>query len=41
LPWFVRAKNPLAVFAFHREATQSLPTGGMLRLEHALTFTSV
>jgi hypothetical protein len=36
--WFVRAKNPLAAFAFHREKTQPLPAGGLLRLEHALTF---
>jgi hypothetical protein len=38
--WFVRAKNPLAAFAFHREKIQPLPAGGLLRLEHALTFTS-
>jgi hypothetical protein len=40
LPWFVRAKNPLAAFAFHRERTQPLPSGGMLQLEHLLTFTN-
>jgi hypothetical protein len=38
LPWFVRGKNPLAAFAFHREQTQPLPAGGLLRLEHRLTF---
>jgi hypothetical protein len=41
LPWFVRAKNPLAAFAFHREHTQSLRPGAALRLEHSLTFTCV
>lgn len=37
--WFVRAKNPVAAFAFQRERTQSLAVGATLRLEHALTFT--
>lgn len=37
--WFVRAKNPLAAFAFHREHSQSLAAGATLRLEHLLTFT--
>jgi hypothetical protein len=40
LPWFVRAKNPLAAFAFHREHPQSLAAGGQLRLDHLLTFAS-
>lgn len=40
LPWFVRAKNPLAAFAFQREHPQSLPAGAMLRLDHLLTFTA-
>jgi hypothetical protein len=40
LPWFARAKSPVAVFAFHRERTQSLPAGATLRLDHMLTFTS-
>ena len=40
LPWFVRGKNPLAAFAFHREHRQSLAAGATLRLDHLLTFTS-
>jgi len=40
LPWFVRRKNPVAAFAFHRETTQSLPVGDTLRLDHLLTFTN-
>ncbi|MES2696186.1 MAG: DUF6807 family protein [Verrucomicrobiota bacterium] len=39
LPWFVRAKNPLVAFAFHREEPQVLAVGATLRLDHALTFT--
>ncbi len=38
LPWFVRAKNPLAAFAFHREKPHPLPAAGTLHLEHVLTF---
>ncbi len=38
--WFVRAKNPLAAFAFHREHPVTLPPGAALRLEHRLTFTT-
>ncbi len=38
LPWFVRAKNPVAAFAFHREHPQALGAGATLRLDHALTF---
>lgn len=38
LPWFVRAKNPVAAFAFQREHTQTLAAGSMLRLDHRLTF---
>jgi hypothetical protein len=41
LPWFVRAKNPVAAFAFHREHSQSLATGAGLKLEHLLTFASI
>jgi hypothetical protein len=37
--WFVREKNPVAAFAFHRDRTQRLPVGGTLRLDHRLTFT--
>jgi hypothetical protein len=40
LPWFVRSKNPVAAFAFHRERTQPLPPGATLRLDHVLTFTN-
>ncbi|MBL9188489.1 MAG: PmoA family protein [Opitutaceae bacterium] len=40
LPWFVRAKNPLAAFAFHREKSHPLPAGGTLRLDHLLSFTT-
>jgi hypothetical protein len=39
LPWFVRRKNPVAAFAFHREVSQSLVAGATLRLDHLLTFT--
>lgn len=40
LPWFVRAKNPIAAFAFHRDQPKSLATGDTLRLDHRLTFTN-
>ena len=40
LPWFVRASQPLAAFAFHREQPQPLAAGATLRLEHLLTFTT-
>jgi hypothetical protein len=39
LPWFVRAKNPVAAFAFHREVAQPIGEGHVLRLSHLLTFT--
>jgi len=35
--WFVRAKNPLAAFAFHRAEPHPLEVGATLRLDHALT----
>jgi hypothetical protein len=38
IPWFVRAKNPLAAFAFQREAPHILAAGATLRLDHRLTF---
>ena len=41
LPWFVRTKNPIAAFAFHRDRNQSLAPGATLRLDHRLTFTSI
>ena len=37
--WFVRARNPLAAFAFQRGDNQSLAVGATLRLDHLLTFT--
>lgn len=40
LPWFVRAKNPLAAFAIHREERQRLAAGATLRLDHLITFTA-
>jgi hypothetical protein len=40
IPWFVREKNPLAAFAFHREHPQRLAVGGTLHLDHLLTFTN-
>jgi hypothetical protein len=40
VPWFVRAKNPLAAFAFHRESDRLLAAGARLRLDHRLSFTS-
>ncbi len=38
MPWFVRQKNPLAAFAFHRERAQPLAAGATLLLDHRLTF---
>ena len=38
--WFVRAKNPIAAFAFQRERSHALAAGATLRLRHRLTFTS-
>jgi hypothetical protein len=40
LPWFVRAKNPLAAFAFQREDAYALVAGATLRLDHQLTITA-
>ncbi|MSU23135.1 MAG: hypothetical protein EXS32_04845 [Opitutus sp.] len=40
IPWFVRAKLPLAAFAFHGAQPQRLSAGGTLRLDHQLTFTN-
>jgi hypothetical protein len=40
LPWFVRAKNPVAAFAFHRDQAKPLAHGATLRLDHRLTFTN-
>ena len=40
IPWFVRAKHPLAVFSFHRGQTRTLRAGATLRLDHRLTFTN-
>lgn len=40
LPWFLRTKNPLAAFAFHREQSRSLTAGATLVLDHRLTFTA-
>ena len=40
LPWFVRERNPIAAFAFHRAEPQSLAAGATLRLEHRITFTT-
>lgn len=39
LPWFVRARNPLAAFAFHRDIAQPIEEGQVFRLSHLLTFT--
>jgi hypothetical protein len=41
LSWFVRGKNPVVAFAFHRDRTKPLPAGAKLRLDHLLTFTDV
>ena len=38
LPWFVRAKNPVAAFAFHRDVSQPLASGSVLPLRHQLSF---
>ena len=40
LPWFVRQKNPLAAFAFHRDRPVPLAAGETLLLDHRLTFLS-
>lgn len=40
LPWFVRARNPIAAFAFYRAELQPLAAGATLRLEHRITFTT-
>jgi hypothetical protein len=40
LLWFVRAKNPLAAFSFHRDNIHVLPAGATLRLDHLLSFTT-
>lgn len=40
IPWFVRAKNPLVAFSFHR-GTRVLPAGATLRLDHRLTFSAL
>lgn len=40
LPWFLRVKNPLAAFAFHREEPRVLAAGAALRLGHRLVFTA-
>ena len=40
IPWFVREKDPLAAFAFHRDSVQRLGAGGVLHLDHVLTFTN-
>lgn len=40
LPWFVRVKNPLATFSFHREQVRVLAPDETLRLDHTLTFTT-
>ena len=40
IPWFVRAKNPLAAFSFHRD-TRLLAAGATLRLDHRMTFTNL
>lgn len=40
IPWFVRAKNPLVAFAFHR-GTRVLPAGATLRLDHRMTFSTL
>ncbi len=37
--WFVRAKNPLAAFSFHRD-TRVLSAGATLHLDHRLTFSN-
>lgn len=40
IPWFVRAKNPVAAFPFHGKRAQVLPAGATLQLDHRLTFTN-
>lgn len=41
IPWFVRQKNPLAVFPFHGRVTHALAPDATLRLDHRLTFSSL
>ena len=38
IPWFVRAGNPLAAFAFHRAGERTLAVGEALLLDHRLSF---
>lgn len=40
LPWFLRVKNPLAVFAFHCEQPRRLGAGATLVLDHRLSFSA-
>lgn len=40
LPWFVRAKHPIAAFAFHGAEVRTLRAGETLRLDHRLTFSN-
>jgi len=39
LHWFVRRHNPLVAFPFHYQRDLELPPGGVLELDHTLTFT--
>ncbi len=39
IPWFVRTRQPLAAFAFHRAEPRPLAPGAELHLEHRLIFT--
>ncbi len=41
IPWFVRAKNPLAAFSFHRGQSRLLPAGATLHLDHRLSFSTL
>jgi hypothetical protein len=38
LHWFVRRHNPLVAFPFHYASNFELPPGGVLELDHTLTF---
>lgn len=39
LHWFVRRHNPLVTFPFHYSSNITLPPGGVMELDHTLTFT--
>jgi hypothetical protein len=41
LPWFVRRNYPLAAFPTEFDHNREIGPGGLLEIDHRLTFTSV